>query len=56
MLDHSDEDMSSLQSPSSYRSPGIPQQARRSVLVPTNTVTTKDGIAVRRVPHLECSY
>lgn len=44
----SDEDMSYLQSPTSSRSqPGVPAAARRSMLVPTNTVTTKDGQTVR---------
>lgn len=53
MVDHSDEDMSSLQSPTSYRSPGTPQHARRSVLVPTNNVTTKEGLTVRSMPCLD---
>ncbi|KAF8517883.1 ELMO/CED-12 family-domain-containing protein [Hysterangium stoloniferum] len=38
---------SSVQSPTSLRSPVTPQQARRSVLIPTNSVTTKDGQVVR---------
>ncbi|KIJ55108.1 hypothetical protein M422DRAFT_23759 [Sphaerobolus stellatus SS14] len=40
--------MSYLQSPTSSRSqPGNPQTTRRSMLVPTNTVTTKEGTTVK---------
>ena len=54
MEDHYDEDMSSLQSPTSLRSPVTPQQARRSVLIPTNSVTTKDGQTVGYFCHIAC--